>query len=113
MIRRKLGWRMGGAALFAAACGSSFMHRQVLASAAGQPASAMEMGLGLASFILASLGMLLMVRGARLSGAWRKELDRRHEKRARNAERVSVYDRAAGTRRGDAPDAATKARRRP
>lgn len=113
MLRPDLAWRMRGAALFAAACGSSFMHRQVLASAAGQPASALEMGLGLASFILASLGMLLIVQGAHLSGTWGKELDHRHEKLARNAERVSVSDRAAGTRRDDAHDAATKALRRP
>lgn len=71
MTRRDLAWRLAGVVLLAAAGATSLIHRDVLAAAGNRPASAVEMGLALASFVLAGLGATLIVNGVRLRGAWR------------------------------------------
>ncbi len=71
MTRRDLAWRLAGMALLGGAGGTSLVHRHVLAAAANRPASAIEIGLGLASFILASFGMLLIINGPHLRDEWR------------------------------------------
>ncbi len=90
MTRRDIRWRVGGVALFVAACGTSLMHRSVSASVAGQPASSLELLLGLLSFMLASAGMLLIIQGERLPASWRGELDRRRGDRIRTRHRPVV-----------------------
>lgn len=71
MAGRDLVWRLAGAALLAGAGGTSLVHRQVLAAAADRPASAIEMALALASFVLAGAGIVMILTGARLRDAWR------------------------------------------
>lgn len=68
--KRDILWRISGVALVAAAAGSSLIHRHVLSLEANHAASALEMGLGLTSFVLASLGVLLMIHGAGLRDKW-------------------------------------------
>lgn len=75
MIRRDSIWRLVGMLAVGAAAGSSLLHRGVLTAHAGGPASALEVVIGLASFALASWGVLLLIHGARLHDAW---ADRRH-----------------------------------
>lgn len=58
--------RLSGLAWIGAACGTSLLHRRVLAGAVHGPATLGEMGLGLVSFVLASVGALLMINGPAL-----------------------------------------------
>ncbi len=78
---RDIVWRLSGIAFFAAAAGSSLIHRHVLSLEAKRAASALEMGLGLTSFVLASLGVLLMIHGAGLRDTWGPRDDRRARQR--------------------------------
>ena len=75
--RRDILWRLSGLALLAAAGASSLIHRHVLSLTRNHAASALEMGLGLTSFVLASLGVLLMMYGAGLRDGWVSETDNR------------------------------------
>jgi|GEM_PF-6732285 len=75
--KRDILWRLSGLALFAAAGASSLIHRHVLSLTANHAASALEMGLGLTSFVLASLGVLLMMYGAGLRDGWVSETHNR------------------------------------
>jgi hypothetical protein len=73
LTKRDILWRLSGLVLFAAAAGSSLIHRHVLSLTANHAASAVEMGLGLTSFVLASFGVLLMMPGAALRDRWVSE----------------------------------------
>lgn len=93
MTRRDLRWRLAGAILLAAAGGSSLLNRHV-AAGAGQPAP-IETVLGLASFLLASLGILLLINGPRLRDKWRDE--------CADVDRSAPYIRSRGSRRRSSP----------
>lgn len=68
-----VGWRFGGVVACVAAGGTSLLHREVLAARGGGPATGAEVVLGLLSFLLASLGVLLLIHGAALRRGWRRE----------------------------------------
>ena len=63
---KQLAWRCAGVVALAAAWLSSLAHRTVLDASRAGPATALETLLGLATFILASLGVLLLIHGRRL-----------------------------------------------
>lgn len=95
MTRRDLTWRLAGVTFLAGAGATSLLHRNVLAGAAGQPASLVEMGLAFASFFLASIGVLLMINGVRLRDEWRsnilsKKSPHREKSSGRSAETVQL-----------------------
>lgn len=90
MTRRDLAWRSGGLALFAAASGIRLIERSVPGVASD---SALGMLLGLSEFLLAILGVVLLVQGKRVPLALRAEL-RRHRARA-----LAIRPRRRGTRR--------------
>lgn len=58
--------RLLGVLLLAGSCGSSLIHRSVYEAARHGSARAIEFGLGLLTFVLASAGLLLVFHGARL-----------------------------------------------
>lgn len=72
--------RLIGVLLILASCGTTLVHRAIWTAARHGPAQAAEMGMALTSFVLASLGMLLIIHGAKLSaggGAGAKPRGRR------------------------------------
>ncbi len=58
--------RLAGVVCLAAAAASTLLHRAIFVAAQGGPAQAAEFATGLLSFVLASLGVLLLTNGARL-----------------------------------------------
>lgn len=78
------GWhRLVGVLLILASCGTTLVHRAIWTAARHGPAQAAEMGLALTSFVLASLGMLLILHGAKwcTGGGWGgKPRDRRRDR---------------------------------
>ena len=58
--------RLTGVVCLAAAAASTLLHRAIFVAAQGGPAQAAEFATGLLSFVLASLGVLLLTNGARL-----------------------------------------------
>lgn len=55
-----------GVLLILASCGTTLLHRAIWTAARHGPAQAAEMGLALATFVLASIGVLLAFHGAKL-----------------------------------------------
>ena len=80
MTRRDLFWRLAGLSLLVAASGSTFLHRAVWITAKSGPATGLEAMLGFATFILACLGVLLIINGARLRDSRKATLDNREPK---------------------------------
>ena len=68
MSVKDCGYRAVGLGFLAAAGASSLFHRYVLAQNSNRPAALVEAGLALATFVLAALGALLLLRGASLHG---------------------------------------------
>lgn len=66
MTRADCLWRLSGVALFGAAGLISLAHKRVAAAAAGGPPSGWEALLALASFLVATLGAVLVLNGVRL-----------------------------------------------
>lgn len=64
-------WRSAGAALFGAAGLISLLHKHVAAEAAGRPPSGWVALLAFLSFVVATLGAVLLLNGARLASEWR------------------------------------------
>ncbi|MBB3912615.1 hypothetical protein [Sphingomonas desiccabilis] len=58
--------RLVGVVCLAAAGASTLLHRAIFVAAQSGPAQAAEFAAGLLSFVLASLGVLLLTNGARL-----------------------------------------------
>lgn len=75
--------RLTGVALLCGAGGSASLHRQVWLAHATGPASVLEAGLGLTTFVLACMGLLLLLSGARLRDGWRRDCDRAKHRRQR------------------------------
>lgn len=63
---RKIPARLLGVLLIVAATGTSLLHRAVYETVATGPAHPAEFALGLASFLLATFGILLLVHGRKL-----------------------------------------------
>lgn len=80
MTKRDLFWRLAGLGLLMAAGGSTLLHRAVWLTAKSGPAPGLEAMLGLATFMLACLGVLLIINGARLRDSWKATLDNREPK---------------------------------
>lgn len=66
MSRSDFLWRLGGVAAIVGACGTSLIHRAVAAAHPGGPPGIWEWVLALLSFVLASIGALLLLNGAGL-----------------------------------------------
>lgn len=62
-------YRLAGLAFLVASAGSTAIHRAIYEAAKRGPAQLGELALGLSSFILASIGILLLVHGGRLFAA--------------------------------------------
>lgn len=90
MTDRDIVWRLGGLLALAAAEGTSLLHQSVLAAHINGPASSLEFVFGLCSFVLASLGVLLLIQGAKLHDSWVRHCKARQD--ARSAERASEID---------------------
>ncbi len=56
--------RLLGVVLLLASGGTTLLHRAIYAAA--RPAQALELAIGLTTFVLASVGMLLLIHGAAL-----------------------------------------------
>jgi hypothetical protein len=85
MTKRDLRHRLTGVAiLLFGAGGSTLLHRQVWEAHAKGPASALEGALGLLTFALGSLGLLLVINGARLRDGWKRDCDRAMRRRTRH-----------------------------
>lgn len=63
MIRSTMPARIAGVLLLLAACGTTLLHRQVWLAARDGPVALAELVLGLGSFTLATLGIVLLVSG--------------------------------------------------
>lgn len=110
-----LAWRAAGIGALGCACLSSLAHRKLLELHGNGPASAYEAALALLSFILASLGMLLLLHGRNLfrdikvkpegelrdtkRGALILPMDGRHRMASLLAARAILRTRAAPTDR--------------
>lgn len=90
MNRRDMAWRLGGLVALAAAGGTSLLHRSVLATQVNRPASSLEFVLGLCGFVLASLGVLLLIQGAKLRDGWVRACDTQQQ--ARGGDRTAATD---------------------
>lgn len=98
MNGRDMAWRLGGLLALAAAGGASLLHRSVPATRVGGPVSSLDFVLGLCSFVVASLGVLLLVRGARLRDGWvRACTARRHARGGGDAPEPIAEDERAWT----------------
>ena len=78
MSRSDFLWRLGGAAAIMAACGTSLIHCAVAAAHVGGPPGIWEWVLALLSFVLASVGALLLLNGAGLRDCRQCRGDERH-----------------------------------
>jgi hypothetical protein len=87
MTRRNLAWRCSGLTLFAAASGLRLIDRSVT-----DPTLGILLGLG--GFLLAIVGVVLLVQGKRVPQALRAEL-RRHRARG-----LAIRPNRRGTRPG-------------
>lgn len=76
MSRRDILHRLVGVAVLLGAGASTLLHREVWLVHASGPASGLEAALGLLTFALASLGVLLIIGGARLRDGWKRDCDR-------------------------------------
>lgn len=81
--------RLTGVVFLAAAAASTLLHRAIFVAAQGGPAQAAEFATGLLSFVLASLGVLLLTNGARL-------FERPEPRAAKPTEVLPVSEAAAG-----------------
>ncbi|NLS27108.1 hypothetical protein S2M10_21010 [Sphingomonas sp. S2M10] len=81
---RKVGHRLVGVLMILAACGTTLVHRAIWTMARHGPAQAAEMGLALTSFVLASLGMLLLLHGDKLCAGRSWGSDLRTDRRRRD-----------------------------
>lgn len=73
---RHLAWRAAGVAVIASAAGVSLLHRHVLEKDIKGPATASEILLSLLGFLLASLGVLLLLQGSKLHEGWVRDCRR-------------------------------------
>lgn len=73
MTKRDIIWRVIGAFAIGGAGGTSLLHREVSLATAGASPALAELLLGLSSFVLASVGVLLLIHGARLHENRRQE----------------------------------------
>jgi hypothetical protein len=81
MNRRDILHRLAGVALVLGAGASTLLHREVWLAHASGPATGLEAVLGLLTFALASLGILLVIGGARLRDGWKRDCDRAARRR--------------------------------
>jgi hypothetical protein len=98
MNHRDMMHRLTGLVFMAGAGASTLVHRQVWQAHASGPASAMEAILGLLTFFLASLGLLLTINGCRLHDGWKHDCERAVQQRERQAALRDVN--TTGTRAG-------------
>lgn len=66
MKRQDVWWRLGGVMAMVAAYGTSLIHQAVVTRPVAGPPGPWEWVLALLSFVLASVGALLLLQGARL-----------------------------------------------
>ena len=76
MNRRDLLHRLIGVAALLAAGEAAPWHRQMWNTHAAGPASGLEAALGIMILMLASLGMLLLIHGAKLRDGWVRDCAR-------------------------------------
>ncbi|MEI5688810.1 hypothetical protein [Sphingomonas kyungheensis] len=104
---RDRGARLCGGILLAAAGATTLIHRAVYSVHRGGPATVAEFALGLATFLLAASGVLLLLHGRRLLARPATAQDRRgsspqQDLRARLLDPITPAGRAYDTRRGAA-----------
>ena len=75
--------RLVGVSILLGAGASTLLHREVWLAHASGPATGLEAALGLLTFVLASLGVLLIIGGARLRDGWKRDCDRAARRRER------------------------------
>ncbi|WP_206245378.1 hypothetical protein [Novosphingobium terrae] len=85
MNRRDLKHRLVGAAFMAGACASTLIHRDVWRAHASGPATVLEGALGMLTFFLGSLGLLLLIGGCRLRDGWKHDGQQAARRRERFA----------------------------
>lgn len=85
MSRRDTLHRLMGAAILMGAGVSMVLHREVWRAHAAGPATGLEAALGLLTFALASLGLLLLIGGSRLRDGWKRDCGRAARRRGRRA----------------------------
>lgn len=88
MNRRDSLHRLAGVAILLGAGASTFLHREVWLIHASGPATGMEFALGLSTFTLASLGVLLVIGGSKLRDGWKRGCDRAERRREQHAKPV-------------------------
>ena len=86
---RKLPARLIGLLLLLASGGTTLVHRSIWEGAKHGPAQAAEFGIALATFMLASIGMLLVIHGGKLFA--RTKLDRGASGRRRERDLVAGF----------------------
>jgi hypothetical protein len=89
-MKGDLPYRVAGIGLIAASALTTLLHEHYLSAHAGDAPTLLEFGLALTTFVLASVGMMLVATGARLFRAPAPEQD---TLAARLAERAMAEDR--------------------
>lgn len=87
MSRRDILHRLAGIAILFGAGVSMLLYRKIRLDGAGGPVTEPEAALGLLTFTLACLGMMLLIGGARLRDGWRRRRERAIRRRERRAAR--------------------------
>ncbi|WP_068081188.1 hypothetical protein [Novosphingobium rosa] len=81
MNHRDLLHRLAGVAFMAGAGASTCVHRAVWQAHASGPATALEGGLGMLTFFLGSLGLLLLIGGSSLRDGWKRDCEQAARRR--------------------------------
>lgn len=87
--------RLGGLLLLAASAGTTLLHRSTYEAASQGPAQVAELGFALATFMLASTGILLLIHGPKLFV--------REHNRARHRRNLSKLDMLRDAHAGTMP----------
>lgn len=113
MTRRDILHRMAGVVALLGAGASTVLHREVWLAHASGPATGLEAALGLATFVLASLGLLLVLGGSRFRDGWKRNGERAARRREqRNGERTARRrEQRVRSRQGAVEDAEAENRR--